>query len=172
MTSTACAAISLRVPIFWWMAGQLHLTFMDRFVRNAFVLLVGFLLLTAMDTKKEQEQIACCYRDMYHAMIAKDTLALDSLLDDGFVLVHMTGMRQSKAEYLHHIARGTLNYYSCENTQLDIKVNGDYASLIGRSRVNASVFGGGRHSWQLQLDIDLEKKNGRWLMMGARASTY
>lgn len=172
MTSTACAAISLRVPIFWWMAGQLHLTFMNRFVRNVFVLLVGFLLLTAMDTKKEQEQIACCYRDMYHAMIAKDTLALDSLLDDGFVLVHMTGMRQSKAEYLHHIARGTLNYYSCEDTQLDITVKNDHALLVGRSRVNAAVFGGGKHLWRLQLDIDFCKKNGRWLMSEARASTY
>ena len=145
---------------------------MARFVRNAIVLLAGFFMLTAMDSKSDKEQIADCYHKMYRAMIAKDTVALGSLLDDGFVLVHMTGMRQPKAEYLHHIARGTLNYYSCEDTQLDITVKNDHALLVGKSRVNAAVFGGGKHLWRLQLDIDFCKKNGRWLMSEARASTY
>ena len=145
---------------------------MARFVRNAIVLLAGFVMLTAMDSKNDKEQIADCYHEMYRAMIVKDTVALGSLLDDGFVLVHMTGMRQPKAEYLHHIARGTLNYYSCEDTQLDITVKNDHALLVGKSRVNAAVFGGGKHLWRLQLDIDFCKKNGRWPMSEARASTY
>ncbi|OUQ51639.1 hypothetical protein B5E60_11885 [Alistipes sp. An116] len=125
---------------------------------------------TDMDT--DREQIAHCYHDMYRAMIAKDTASLDSLLDDSFTLIHMTGMRQSKAEYLRSIAQGTLNYYSCEDTQLDITVKDNRALLIGQSRVNAAVFGGGCHTWRLQLDIDLEKKDGHWLMTEARASTY
>ena len=127
---------------------------------------------TTLQMETEEERIACCYEDMYRAMIAKDTAALGSLLDDSFVLVHMTGMRQSKAEYLRSITQGTLNYYSCEDTQLDITVKDNRALLIGRSRVNAAVFGGGRHTWRLQLDIDLEKKDEHWLMTEARASTY
>lgn len=125
-----------------------------------------------MDILTDKEQIARCYDDMYHAMIAKDTAALGTLLDDGFVLVHMTGMRQPKTEYLRYIAQSTLNYYSCDDTQLDITVEDNRASLTGRSRVNAAVFGGGRHTWRLQLDIDLKKEGGRWLMTEARASTY
>lgn len=126
----------------------------------------------SLQMETEKERIARCYEAMYRAMIAKDTATLGSLLDDSFVLVHMTGMRQLKAEYLRSIAQGTLNYYSCENTQLDITAKDNRALLIGRSRVNAAVFGGGHHTWRLQLDIDLEKKGGRWLMTEARASTY
>lgn len=121
----------------------------------------------------DRDKIGRCYSEMYRCMIDKDTTALGRLLDDSFVLIHMTGMRQSKAEYLRYIAQGTLNYYSCEDTQLDITfMPDDRALLIGRSRVNAAVFGGGRHTWQLQLDIDLKKEGGRWLIDEIRASTY
>lgn len=126
----------------------------------------------SLQMKTEKERIARCYEDMYRAMIAKDTAALGSLLDDRFVLVHMTGMRQPKAEYLRSIAQGTLNYYSCEDTQLDITIKDSRALLTGKSRVNAAVFGGRRHTWRLRLDIDWEKKDGGWLMTEARASTY
>lgn len=40
----------------------------------------------------EKTSIARCYSDMYRYMIAKDTVALSGLLDEDFVLIHMTGM--------------------------------------------------------------------------------
>lgn len=123
--------------------------------------------------ESDRNKISQCYSEMYRCMIDKDTTALGHLLDDGFVLIHMTGMRQSKNEYLRYIAQGTLNYYSCEDMQLGITfMQYNRALLIGRSRVCAAVFGGGRHTWRLQLDIDLKKEDGRWLMTEARASTY
>ena len=60
---------------------------------------------------------------------------------DDFVLTHMTGMHQSKQEYIRAIASGTLNYYSAEHEQMEIKVCGNHATLTGRSRVTAAVFG-------------------------------
>ncbi len=112
------------------------------------------------------------YGEMYRHMISKDTAALGRMLDDSFVLVHMTGMRQPKAAYLNAIANGTLNYFSCDDTRLTINVSGDTARLTGKSQVNAAVFGGGRHTWPLQLDITLSNKNGQWLMTQAVASTF
>lgn len=47
-----------------------------------------------------------------------------------------------------------------------------YATLTGRSRVTAAVFGGGRHTWPLQLRFQLVKRDGQWLFTEARASTY
>ena len=81
-------------------------------------------------------------------------------------------LNQSKQEYIRAIANGTLNYYSAEHEQMDIKVEGNHATLIGRSRVNAAVFGGGRHTWRLQLSFRLVKHNGRWQFTAASASTY
>ena len=109
---------------------------------------------------------------MYQAMITKDTEVLEQLLDEDFVLIHMTGMRQSKQEYLRAIENGTLNYYSCEDTDLEINDFGSSAYIIGKSRVNAAVFGGGRRTWPLQLDIDLVKKGNEWKITEIKASTY
>ena len=67
---------------------------------------------------------------------------------------------------------GTLNYYSAETENLDITVNGNEAVLRGRSRVTAAVFGGGRHTWRLQLLFHLHKDNSGWLFTRSEASTY
>ena len=91
---------------------------------------------------------------------------------DDFVLTHMTGMHQSKQEYIKAITNGTLNYFSAEHEQMEIKVSGNHATLTGRSRVTAAVFGGGRHTWHLQLTFQLVKRNGQWMFTNARASTY
>ena len=122
-----------------------------------------------MDDKK---QIVNLYRQMYQTMIAKDIAALDTILADGSVLVHMTGTRQPKKQYLHEIENGTLNYYSVEDDEITITVDGMTAEMTGRSRVNAAVYGGGRHTWRLQMKSKLTKTDGRWQFVESKASTY
>ena len=112
------------------------------------------------------------YRKMYRAMIAKDADALDAVLDDSFVLVHMTGMRQDKRAFISAVVNGTLNYYSCRDDSIDVKINGDTAVLIGKSQVNAAVFGGGKHTWRLEQDLTLVKRDSKWLITLSEASTY
>lgn len=120
----------------------------------------------------DRQQIEQLYETMYHAMIAKDSATLGRVHADDFVLVHMTGMRQTKQQYIDAILDGTLNYYKADTEQLDITVHGDTATLTGRSRVTAAVFGGGRHTWRLQLSFMLARRGGRWLFTEARAATY
>ena len=120
----------------------------------------------------DKEQIVNLYRQMYQTMIAKDIAALDTILADGSVLVHMTGTRQPKKQYLHEIENGTLNYYSVEDDEISITVDGMTAEMTGRSRVNAAVYGGGRHTWRLQMKSKLTKTDGRWQFVESKASTY
>ena len=120
----------------------------------------------------DEQAIRKVYEDMYRAMIAKDTVALGHVLSDDSVLIHMTGHRQPRKEYLAEIAVGVLNYYSVETDALEITVNGDTARMVGRSRVNAAVYGGGRHTWRLQMDSQLCKIDGKWLITYSKASTY
>lgn len=119
-----------------------------------------------------REQILKLYEDMYQAMVAKDRTALYSIHADDFVLVHMTGMRQTRQQYVDAIVDGTLNYYGCETENLDVVVNGENATLTGRSRVEAAVFGGGRHVWRLQLTMKLRMTDGTWRIVESRASAY
>lgn len=60
----------------------------------------------------------------------------------------------------YSISRLRINY-SAEHEQMEIKVCGNHATLTGRSRVTAAVFGGGRHIWRLQLHFNLSKEEGR-----------
>ena len=133
-----------------------------------------FFVMTAMinQARTDKEQIEALYSEMYEAMVAKDTVTLNRVHTDDFVLTHMTGMQQSKQEYIEAITNGTLNYYSADHEQMEIKVNGNHAMLTGRSRVTASVFGGARHTWRLQLHFNLSKEEDRWYFTSARASTY
>ena len=120
----------------------------------------------------DKEQIIQLYREMYTAMVNKDRAELERVHDESFVLVHMTGMRQPKDIYISSIMDGTLNYYAASHEDMQVEVKGDTAVLIGKSRVAAAVFGGGKHTWRLQLRFQLVKKNGEWRFALASASTY
>ena len=120
----------------------------------------------------DEQQIKNQYRSFYRAAIAKDRTGMEAALDESFHLTHMTGMRQSRDEYIHSILRGTMNYFSEEPVYLEAKVSGNSATLLAQSRVEAAVFGGGRHTWRLQLDMAAEKKDGCWKFTDAAASTF
>ena len=120
----------------------------------------------------DKEQIMQLYKEMYTAMVNKDRAALERVHDDSFVLLHMTGMRQSKQDYINAIVDGTLNYYAASHEDMQAEVKGDTAVLIGKSRVTAAVFGGGTHTWRLLLRFRLVKKSSEWRFALASASTY
>ncbi len=122
----------------------------------------------------DREACAKLYRDLCAASVAKDEAGMSAVLADDYVLVHMTGMRQSKRAYIESVLDGTLNYYATEHESVvvDISVDGEHARIRGRSHVTAAVFGGGQHKWRLQQDLKAEKRDGAWLLVESRASTY
>ncbi len=117
----------------------------------------------------DEEKIIQLYKEMYSAMINKDKAELERIHDDSFVLYHMTGMKQPKHEYISAIMSGMLNYYSAAHGDMEVTINGDTARLTGKSKVTAAVFGGGKHTWRLQLDFELIRKNGEWCFTLASA---
>lgn len=120
----------------------------------------------------DKEQIVALYHDMYAAMVAKDEAELDRVHADSFVLVHMTGMRQDKKTYIRAIMDGTLNYYTEKTHEIEVEVDGDTATMTGRSYVSAAVFGGRRNTWRLTLRFDLQRLDGVWKLTRAQATTW
>lgn len=121
---------------------------------------------------EEKEQIAECYRVMYQGMVEKDRFLLEQALNADFVLIHMTGLRQSREEYINAIEHGVLNYYSAAHESIQVTLQGNEGLLVGQSLVSAAVFGGGRHTWHLQLKSKVTNHNGRWYIGETTASTY
>ncbi len=120
----------------------------------------------------DKDNIENRYRQMYRGMVDKDCDILTEVLDDSFVLIHMTGMRQTKAAFIRAVEDGTLNYYSADHQRIETEINKDSAVVIGQSSVSAAVFGGGRYTWRLQLKLKLVKQADAWRITEAKASTY
>ena len=120
----------------------------------------------------EVELIRELYRKYWRCMIAKDVDGLRGLMTDDYFLLHMTGVKQTAEVFLKGLLDGTFHYYSAEHDSIEVIVTGDRASMIGKSRVLAAVYGGGKHSWRLRGDFTLRKEEGRWKFSSSRASTY
>ena len=120
----------------------------------------------------DAEQIQALYLCMYDGMVRKDREMLDRVLDDRFVLVHMTGLRQSKAEFIAAVLDGTLSYYAVRHESLPVTVRGDRGELVGRAQVTAEVFGSRRATWALQQSLELEKVEGNWRIVQSTASAF
>lgn len=128
---------------------------------------------TTLMEKNIEEIAKQCYIEMYRAMMEKDSIGITEILDNSFILIHMTGMRQSKEEFIRAVLDGTLNYYTAEHEEIRLlAADEDNATMVGKTRVNAAVFGGGRYTWRLLQDIELVRRQGRWRIAQARASTY
>ena len=127
-------------------------------------------------TMTEDDRRACAqlYRDLCDASIRKDAEGMAAVLADDYVLVHMTGMRQSKSAYIEAVLDGTLNYYAADHDSIDVVLSdtGTHATICARTRMSAAVFGSGRHTWRLQQDLEARKRGGRWLLVRSSASTY
>ncbi len=123
-------------------------------------------------TVDDREAIRELYRRYWDCLIAKDADGLRDLLADGYVLTHMTGIRQSGETFIRGLLSGTFNYYAAVHESIEAEVRGDRAVMTGKSRVLAAVYGGGKHSWNLRGDFTLRKEDGAWRFTGSDASTY
>ena len=120
----------------------------------------------------DRETLRELYRRYWQYMIDKDADGLNSLQTDDYYLMHMTGVKQSREVFIKGLLDGTFNYYSAEHDSIDVNITGDTAVMVGKSRVVAAVYGGGKGSWRLQGDFTLRKENGAWKLTSSRASTY
>ena len=112
------------------------------------------------------------YIDLCDASINKDLDKLNEILADNYILVHMTGMNQTKEDYINSVKNGDLKYYESIHESIDVKIDNNKASVIGKTKTLASPFGISKSWWRLRQDLDLEKINGKWMIIHSVASTY
>lgn len=100
--------------------------------------------------------------EFQHALIDKDKDKLDEIILDGYELVHMSGKRQSKEEFISEVMDGTLNYFKSEIFEPTILHDDENsASLIGDVTLTARVYGvEGR--WTLNTVASFQRIDGIW----------
>ncbi len=124
------------------------------------------------DPMDDRRLVREVYAAMWRAQVSQDTDALAELLDEGFTLTHMSGRVQDKPTFLREVETGGLRYFSEREHAVDVRVSGSHAHCTGDSFVEASVWGGGRVTWPLRQDLELERRGDRWVILSSVASAF
>ena len=112
------------------------------------------------------------YIDLCEASINKNLDKLDEILSDDYILVHMTGMKQSKEDYIESVKTGELAYFESKHESIEVDINGYEATIIGKTKTLASPFGSSKSWWNLRQDLKAEKIDGKWILTYSKASTF
>ena len=121
---------------------------------------------------EDRESVKELYIKLCDASINKDKDTLNEILADDYVLIHMTGKRQLKQDYINSVLIGELKYYETVHESIEVNINGDKATIIGKAKTLASPFGFGKSWWRLRQDVLLEKVNDTWIIKQSKASSY
>lgn len=116
---------------------------------------------TSMDRiKQDIEQFL---DDWNAAMIAADTVRLGAMMDDGIILRHITGMTQTKREWLEEVASGSMKYYKIEKRDVVVTSNSDGSASVSFTSVITATIWGSYGTWTLSGTMRLVKRSGRWI---------
>lgn len=129
---------------------------------------------TVMETKPnetDEQEILATVRRFTDLMIARDTAELGKITDADFTLTHITGRKQSRADWFAEIEAESMKYYGYEEVSTSVKTDGDRAEFTGRNRLDARIWGS-RNTWRLQQVMQLEKRGGKWIILNSVASTF
>lgn len=151
-------------------------------MKNIILIILSLLNLTACAQNKpsttmeenitnDEAAVHATVRHQAQLMIARDTIAMDKILDHQYTLTHMTGYVQPKAEWFDEVAKESMKYYSAKEVNHVVKINGNNADVTVQDLVDARICGT-RNTWRLQQKMKLEKRNGKWIILTSVASTY
>ena len=112
------------------------------------------------------------YVDLCDASINKDIDKIKQLLAEDYVLVHMTGMNQTRSDYINSVINGELKYYESIHESIEVNIRGNVAFVVGKTKTLASPFGMPKSWWRLKQEMTLEKRNDKWVITHSKASTY
>ena len=124
----------------------------------------GKAVVTADTSWLNEDQLAVLegYQAMQQAMVDADHEALRRIIEDGTYMVHMSGARQTKEEFIAEVG-GALTYYHSDIERIDaIEIDGDWATLDARVALTANAYGA-RGTFPINVHQSMHKVEGRWL---------
>jgi hypothetical protein len=119
---------------------------------------------------EDKQTILTIYQRIDDAMVTKDTETLDKILDNNYVLVHMTGYHQPKQEWLEQIENEQMKYFKIMPQKTTITINGNSAILICDTKIDARIYGF-RNTWSMQMKMHFEKRGNNWVPVNAIATS-
>ncbi|CAM3067250.1 nuclear transport factor 2 family protein [Paenibacillus sediminis] len=119
---------------------------------------------------EDEQKILAIYQRIDDAMVNKDTEVLENILDNNYILVHMTGYRQCKQEWLEQIENEEMRYFKTMPQKTEITISGKTAVLICDTKIDARIYGF-RNTWSMTLKMQFEKLGEKWYPVLAKATS-
>lgn len=110
------------------------------------------------------KEVLDCFVQYQQALIDKDEDKLNELMADDYILTHMSGKKQTKAQFIAEVMDGTLNYFKSEIHDPNILFDdNENATLISDVTLTACVYGAS-DAWTIDTIMDFKKINGNWII--------
>ncbi|MBR0369650.1 MAG: nuclear transport factor 2 family protein [Methanobrevibacter sp.] len=111
-----------------------------------------------------EKEVLECFVEYQQALIDKNDAKLDELMADDYILTHMSGKKQTKAQFIDEVMDGTLNYFKSVIHEPSILFDEDEnATLISDVTLTARVYGASG-AWTVDTVMDFKKINGKWII--------
>jgi len=117
-------------------------------------------------SSEDKEKLKEVYNMRLTAMVEQDVNTLSYLMDDDLILRHITGKTQTKKEWLNDVVSGNMFYINIENTKMDIKIDGNRATIDHINIIEARIYGS-HGTWTLSGTSYYMKKSNRWIWTNA-----
>ena len=115
------------------------------------------------DMEQLRQEIEQFLDEWNDAMVAADTIRLGAIMGDGIILRHITGMTQTKREWLEEVASGSMKYHKIEKRNVKVSLNADGSVSVSFTSVITATIWGSYGTWTLNGTMRLVKRNGKWI---------
>ena len=112
-----------------------------------------------------------CWVAMREAMELGDVAGLDALLGEEYTLTHMTGLVQSKRDWLAVIDADQMIYHRIDDVEIAVAAAGSAPVVTVRTMTEATIYGFAG-TWPLQLRTAYRPQEGEWVATGTVATTW
>lgn len=109
----------------------------------------------------DKEEIELLYNNFVYGLVEKKESLLAQTLSNDFSITHITGIRQSKEEFINSVMEDVFIYHFIKRISIDIEVMDDFSKCIVNSFTNADAYGKNQ-LFRLSLAFDCKKIDGKW----------
>ena len=124
-------------------------------------------------TSEVEKKIIEIYKFYCKCMVEKNFNGFNDFSTDEFILFHMSGKKQSRANYISDIKNGNLIYYNIINDDFKFEVKDENnVILYAKSQLDANPYNNGRSIYKLESICDFHFVNNKWMIKDIKTKPY
>ena len=120
-----------------------------------------------------EKKIIEIYKFHCKCMIDKNFNGFNEYSTDEFILFHMSGKKQSRAEFFNDMKNGNLIYYNVKHDSLKVDIkDANHVILYAKSQLDANPYNIGRSIYKLESICDFHFVNNKWMIKNIKTKPY